>query len=330
MAYSFSTGNTPATGAVAMFLLTSTLVTAGWLVVSDSDGTTYNPTGGQVTSGAVGAGGLNNNNAWMRLRAPIVGNNVREITIQRGATSRVWRIKYSANNGFVGGTPGISQTGSALDEVIMLGSGTDAAPGFSASWFAIDGSYRWHIIAGGADEYYSFVAFALTSTTTSALNGIFLDVMAPGSYPANDVDPAVMYCSVASNAISELVSASPTTANVTDSAKARAWFGPTTAAGSSLTTDNCNVSIINYGGIFGGTLNFVVNPFSGRDTLIPPFYARSFSQSLRLGGIKGFSTLFLLGSMARTNLDTLTTLSTRDKVRFGLLWLPWDGTVPVL
>lgn len=329
MAYTFSTGNTPATGAIAMYLLAATLVTAGWSVIADSDGTTYNSSGGQVTSGSAGAGGLNNSNAWIRLQAPLVGSNTREITIQRGATSRGWRVKYSANANFTGGSPSNSQTGSATDEVFMLGGGTDASPTFNTAWFNTDGGYRWHIACGGTTEFYSFVAVALTSTTTTANNAIFLDVMASGSYPSEDVDPAVMYCSTAgSGGIGEIVSGSATATNVTNPAKARAWFGATTQAGASTTSDNGNVVIYTYSTVFGNTTNFAVNPFSSNDTLLQPFYVKATTQSQRLGGIKGFSTLFLIGSMARTNLDTATTIASNDKMRFGTVWMPWDGSTP--
>jgi hypothetical protein len=73
MAYTFSVNNSPATGAVAMYTLISTLVTAGWTKVMDSDGTTYSASGVQVTSGNVGTNGLGNSSAWVRLKAPLVG-----------------------------------------------------------------------------------------------------------------------------------------------------------------------------------------------------------------------------------------------------------------
>ena len=41
---------------------------------------------------------------------------------------------------------------------------------------------------------------------------------------------------------------------------------------------------------------------------------------------EGASTLFKLGSMIRTNLDTLNVA--KDYIFLGALWLPWDGSTP--
>ncbi len=339
MAYTFSVANTPLTGSAAMYLIKTTLVTAGWSVLADSDGTTYNATGGQVTGGGPGTNGLGNVRAWLRLRAPTVGSNTREITIQRSATGvaatddRAWRIKYSANAGFTGGSPAATVTPSAADEVFMLGGGTDSSPTFSpASWFAANNTYRWHIAAGGAAESYSFVAWALTSSTTTGLNSIALDVMLAGSYSSLDVDPAVMYCSdtsVQASLAAITASTAAGGANVTAPALARAWLGSVSNAGASITTNNVNVSIITWGTNFGGGNTVAANPFSTKDTLVPVFWARRPNPGfIHPCGGKGFSTLFQAGSVARTNVDSCDVGGTRTKFYYGGLWLPWDGSVP--
>lgn len=322
MAYTFSTNNTPTTGSVAMYLLKTTLVSAGWLVKADSDGSTYNSAGGQVTSGSTGAGGLGNSNAWIRLQAPTVGSNTREITIQRGTTDLVWRIKYSANAGFTGGSPGVSQTASATDEVHMSGGATDAAPTFT-SLFTTNATYKWHIGAGGAAESYSFYAYALSTPGAIIQNTIALDVMKSGTYPSQDVDPAVMICTNSGNSV--LINS--VQSNTTGPAAARAWLGPTSAAGSSLTSNNVNVGLERFAGNLGVS-GFAVNPFSGKDTLWSTVYLASNSNSSRSPqGLKGASTLFKLGSMARSTLDTLNVA--KDYIYLGALWLPWDGSTPV-
>ncbi len=503
MAYTFSTGNTPATGAVAMWTLINTMVSAGWLVKADSDGSTYNATGGQVTGGASGAHGLGNNSAWVRIQSPLVGGNTRELTIQRGTTDVIWRLKYSCNKKFSGGAPaatvtpsnqqidqypetnqdgytalrtgstvGAGQsftgdgyalslcrmyvkksgsptgtavvkiyahsgsfgttsipTGTALatsdnfdvsalttsfvinnftfsginqitlangtnyvlsveysggsvgntvdvgkdgsspthsgnsatwdgatwtavntsdlcfylydtqaDEVFMLGAGTDATPTFTpATWFAANGGYRWHVACGGAAEFYSFYAIALTSTTTTALNAICLDVMQAGSYAATDVDPAVMYCSsAATGGISEVMTTAFASANVTAPAKARAWLGSVSFSGANTAatvTNNVNVMMSSLGSgttKFGAGQSLAVNPFTGNDDMISAFWGRSPVQATPPCGIKGYSTLFMMGSMGRTNMDTATTAATKDKVYYGTVWMPWDGTTPTL
>ncbi len=334
MAYTFSTGNIPATGAVAFYTLKTTLVTAGWVVKSDSDGTTYASGGGQVTGGASGANGLGNANAWIRLQSPIIGSNTREIMFQRGADNTSWRFLYSANANFIGGSPSASVLPTAADEVYMLGAGAGT---FKANWFNTDGAYHWNIACGGATEFYSFYAFAHTTATTTANVCLFLDVLATNGFAVGDVDPAVMYCSAtnASTALSEIISSSATASNVTNPALARAWLGSTSAAQASLTSNNINVTMMCYGsstatlgGGGGGGTGIAVNPFSGNDDMFLPFYARSTIGVIPPTGFKGFSTLFLLGSMHRTNLDTATTLAAGDRIYFGNAWCPWNNTAP--
>ena len=144
-------GDAPATGAVAMWRVISMLVAAGATKVADSDGTTYSAVGTRVTSGASGAQGLGNTNAWVRLQLP----GGRELTIQRGASNTVWRVKYSASAYFTGGSPGATQTPSATDEAIRCGGGTDASPTY-LSWFATDATYKLYGGAGGAADGFWF------------------------------------------------------------------------------------------------------------------------------------------------------------------------------
>ena len=498
MAYTFSVNNSPATGAVAMYTLISTLVTAGWTKVMDSDGTTYSASGVQVTSGNVGTNGLGNSSAWVRLKAPLVGGKQREIIIQRGTTSLNWRLKYSAYGGFIGGAPaatvaptnensfvysesnqdattslrttstvGTGQsftalgtilgsarfylkktgaptgfaiakvyahsgslgttsvpTGTALansvpfdvstltasyaltelkfigsesitltnatnyvvtieynggsvgntldvgrdgssptatgnsstwdgatwtavstsdlcayvctgvqDEVFMLGGGTDLVPTFFA-FFTTDANYRYHVAAGGAAEFYSFVAWAQQNgtTTMTGSTGICLDVMAAGSFPSADIDPAVMYCSTLSSAFGgDFVTISFPTTNSTNSAKARAWLGPALFAGASLTSNNVNVGIVCYGNSqVGNSATFATNPWINNDDLVPCLWGSA--NFINPRGIKGFSTLFMFGSIAHSNGDTCDSIApgSKDKIYFGGLWLPWSGATPLI
>ena len=336
MAYIFSTGNNPLTAPIAMWTLidklTNVTTGAGWLVKSDSDGTTYNATGGQVTSGSAGGHGLGNNNAWVRIQAPTVGGNTREIIFQRstGVTQATfdlqWRVKYSANAGFTGGSPSNIQTPSAADEVIMCGGGTDAAPIFTA-WFDTNAGYRWHIACGGATENYSFVAWAMLNTTTTMRNGIFLDVLISGTYPAADVDPAVICCAPFGGWTGYFGSINTNTATI-NPAGSRTWLGATSAAGASLTTNNVNVGLVGHGAC-GGQFGFAVNPFSSADSLYSPIYASGTGSRSPIG-FKGFSGLFYFGSMLRTNMDTATTVGSKDRVFISQVWAPWDGSTPTL
>ena len=345
MAYNFSVNNTPATGAVAMFQLVTALVAAGWSQVDSGDGLSLH-SAGAVTSGASGASGLGNSAAWVRMAAPAVSGQVRELVFQRGTTNdRGWQIKYSASALFSGGSPTFSLAPTSTDEVYMIGAGTAATP--LASWFPVDGGFRWHIACGGSAEFYSFNAFAVLTGSTSLQNGLFLDVMATGSYPSADVDPAVMYVSaIAASSVGYgyqqtfgfLGGIMTTTTNPADG---RAWLGATSLAQASLVSNNQRVAMIPYGhtsgSIVGGTLSTGTNPFTSKDSLLPAWWVRQ-GASVAPVGVKGASTLFSYGSVIRNSMDTADTVGTKDKVFIGganlastqNIWAPWSGVSPTI
>lgn len=338
MAYAFNVGSVPANGALAMYAIIATLMTAGWSKVADSDGTTYSAAGTQITSGATNANGLANVSAWVRLKAPgtsggAIAGQTRELTFQcQGiGTYRSWRIKYSASAGFVGGSPNATQTPSAADEIIGYGAGTDAAPTYSV--IEGDGLSRLHCVCGGAAEFYSFYCFMVTTGTKNNGWGIALDVMAAGSFPASDPDPAVFYIPSWSGVGTPFGSAAvfaTTGQTSTDNANpcfARAWLGPTTVA-----NNNKNVTLWPYGANFGSN-GAGSNPFTGNDDLLPGWWMRGGATTAPIG-LKGCSTLFQYGSVNRAPLDTLDVVSPKDKIFVGMngqavsLWAPWNGSVP--
>ena len=338
MAYTFLVNASPANGTLAAYSLISTLITAGWTKVMDSDGTTYSSGGTQVSTGASGAGGLANTSAWVRLQAPAVNggtvvDQTREITIQRGTTDLTWRIKYSASAGFTGGSPAGAVTPDATDEVFMAGGGTSASPTY-LSWMPANATYRYHIACGGASEFYSFIAWSANNGTGVALNGLMLDVMATNSYPSSDVDPAVMYCSNNSSAfaINVFAGASASLSNVTNPTNSRAWMGATSAAGAATTSTNSQgVMLMAIGSnVIGGNVSLGTNPFSGYDGVLSTVYARSGTTSPL--GLKGTSTIFRLGTVARSEMDTLDVSTSKDLVCVGTskLWAPWNGSSPVI
>jgi hypothetical protein len=508
MAYTFLVNQTPLTGSVAMYQLISTLITAGWTKVMDSDGTTYSSSGAQVTSGASGANGLGNNNAWVRLAAPAVNggsvvNQTRELVIQRTNADTAWRIKYSASGGFGGGAPAAtispsnptaysypetnqdattslytgaiigtgqsftgtgsaisttkwhlkktgSPTGSAFvkiyahsgslgttsiptgtalatsnafdvstlsgvyalteikftgannivlangtdyviaieysaagssittsldvggdgssptatgnsstltgstwtavstsdlcaivyvgqqDEVLMAGAGTDAIPTGTAGWFATNNTYRWHIVAGGAAEFYSFVAWGTDSGTTSSQgNAIALDIMQTGSYPSTDPDPAVMYVSPAwnNNPFSSIMSTIFVSAWSTNPANARAWLGPTSNVGASITSgiNSVNVTMISFGSFSGASAaSLGTNPWTTNDDILHCVWGCLNSSIPR--GVKGISTIFRAPTMVRRYMDTYNTISpgSKDIINFNQVCLPWSGATPII
>jgi len=361
MAYTFSVNNTPSSGTVAIWAVITTLKSVGWSQLDSGDGITAGHGDGYVTGSGSGAGGLGNTGAWVRLRAPAVNggavaNQTREVLFQRGTTETAWRLKYSASAGFTGGSPSSTVSATAADQVIMMGSGTDASPGYS-TFFGSAGTYRWHICCGGAAEFYSFYVLGLLAgqrmLNSSYKIAIYMDVLAAGSYPPEDVDPCVFYCSLpwasaggtdgfgnsswfAGSTLNALVT-------VTNPALMRAWMGPTSQADGYTNTNSVAVIMAgaaNYFGSSGWDRSFLgQNSFTKKDAAIPALYIR-FSSSTPPFGPKGFSTLFKMASAQRYAFNLISVNTARDRLHFGmgggsglngvLFWLPWNGSLPLI
>ncbi len=335
MAYTFAVNNTNLTGGQNMYLLISTLMSVGWLKKMDSDGTTYSATGTQVTHGGTGTGGLGNTNAWVRIQSPptnggTIVNQTREFIIQRGSAGTAWRIKYSASALFTGGSPAAGVSSSSTDELWMVGAGTDASPTYN-TLFVTDGGYLTHIVCGGAAENYSFVIWSSTlGQTGSTTNHAFaLDVLQSGSYPALDVDPAVVYQNAGSAFLGVSTSAFPTS-NQANPVQARAWMGATSAIQGATNGNNVNVNISSLGQLGSSQVNLYTNPWTNKDDLFPCLWGNKGATGPK--GIKGFSTLFKMGSIYRISGETCDTVSpgSKDKICFNSIWLPWSGVAPII
>lgn len=332
MALQYSVNNIPATGAMAIFNLKTWLKAQGWTVTSSSDGTTYNSSGDQITTGASGAGGMANNNAWFVAQMPLVNGVNRQYCFQRGTTNQVWRIKYSYSSGFTGGSPGSTQTPSAADEQVLQGAGTNAAPTFVTVLDA-DGGYVQHIAADSASPYgWWMIAYRYqTGTSFPTQNGnavmFFVDPLQSGSYPTGDVDPYVMCFSKGTNAFESNGSGLyiHTALNAQPSAPL-CWIAKGLSNQGFVSTPIVTHRFESGNIVPGGGL--VQNPITGYDDLFPAQYGRSFGQTSP-SGYKGISTLFKVLSVIRPNYGITMTVSTaRDKMIFGLLALDWNGTIP--
>jgi hypothetical protein len=314
MAFTFTTNQTPATGAVAVYTFITRLLAAGFTKVKDSDGTTYSSSGAQITSGASGAGGLGNNSAYVNLRWP---SGTREIVIQRGTTDLVWRVTYSPT-AFSSGSPSATVVPSGADSSIVLGGGTDGSPTFS-SWFSTNGTYRQQMGADSASPYGFWMA--CYPTGGGAPNaGIVFDPLT--STPVEDTDPVVFHI-----------------ATTGGNAFTAAGLGSNTA--STTTTRVCGWLAFGFGGSFvslpactyTATGNVVVpgglptNPHNSKDNGIPIFYMRRSAETAPQG-YKGQSTLMKWTGTTRT---TGTTLASLTRIVLSDVSLPWDGsTTPVL
>lgn len=314
MAFTQWTETTPATGAVAMFNLKEMLKAASWIVKSSSDGTVFNATGDEIITGASGAGGMANNSAWFRIDNP---DGV-EYVVQRGTTNLVWRVKVSADDTFIGGTPGPTQVPSATDEGVSLGVGTDGAPTFE-NFFGADASYRHK---GGADSATPYHFWSGAFPTGGGVQNHAFAHLGLSAVESTDGSPFVTVIGDTELADTNL-SAEVEVFNDTRAFGYVAAIAPTTATYVVMSAATYNTAVAQ-----AFPSGIPTNPISIDDEGIPiPFLRRS---AIANPGWKGVSTVMKWLGVDRTNGDTLSVTSTRDRIIFGNVSLPWQGTVPTV
>lgn len=326
MAYTFNVNQLPATGAIALYSLFAALIAAGWTKVKDSDGTTYSSSGSQVTGGGSGANGFGNSNAWVVLECPTHNGNIRSICFQRGTTSLVYRIKYSAAARFTGGAPSATQVPSATDEVVLTGTGTDGAPGFT-TWFNADNGYRTHVAAGGATENYTF--YLINAQTGSFPGntggaGIVFDTLQ--NFDVGDVDPTWIYMygtGVFPFGTNWYASQKCTANNGTG-----AWYGSTGSTANFQFSDAMHDSAGGLPATGGGASQYGVTPFSAKDLVFPVCTGRP-SNLTAPTGIKGWLTMARWASVFRANGDTLSVSTSKDYLWIQGSAIPWAGVTPL-
>lgn len=319
MTYLFSK-KTPSTGAITFYELKTLLKLAGWTTLSSSDGTTYNSSGDQITSGASGANGWNNTRAWARVQAP---DGYQEYTFQRTTSSIAWRIKYSRAGHFTGGAPAATVTPSAADEVVLMGSGSDAAP-TGISFLANDATYRWNAAASNTYPYTFWASgYPLGGGSQSVFIGLeFLTATEPSD--------AHVYLAIAGTASAGVILNSAnlslqtrTTGSATRTVTYLASAAPTTVIepGALLfRIDNGTVAFYPD----GATCNPITNKFD----VAPIIWARS--SAVANPGYKGIGTMIKWTSSNKVTGDTLSVNSTHDRIVYGSCSLPWDGTNPII
>lgn len=349
---------TPATGAVAIFdLLTFLTAQLKWVLLEDSDGSTHEAdvpaNGATLTGGGAGAGGLGNANAWFRVREPnasvdpLAGAIAREWTFQRDATNNTdWRIKMSSLDGFIGGTPGATQTPSAVDEQILLGSGTDAAPVHAAT-FGIDGTYRWHLSGYDVaeDGVFPFYAFSSDNGTGVPRTLLFQESLDAASYPAlvgtravpttGEPDPA-LYGAGYSASSGNFESGTGTLQWSGTSGGQKAWFAMNGSNGQTP------AFVVMQGQIYRGSTNdigapadvplsdgFGTNPLDGSDGSLPILAARAAGLATQVG-VKGFTAHLRWTNIDRGYPDTMDVGADRFVYARHLLIPFADGVAPAV
>lgn len=350
MAKVYNINGVPATGSVAMYQFKEVLKAAGWTVVSSSDGTTYNAAGDQITSGAAGANGMANNSAWFRIRSP--GSSPRELTIQRGTTNRVWRIKYSRLDQFTGGTPGATQTPSATDQVVVRGGGTDAAPTFY-TLHTTDGTYRWDVVAeterldGRLGSAYGFWARSTLTAGDAARTALCLEPLDPSSYveansltapTVGDADPCVLIVGLGTaNSLAWSMADTATSwasATIT-STPVFGWYRYNYVGETFVNFIGARYAS-NFTSGFTLSTRSDVSPYDGKDEMLPILFGRPNDQVASQVGIKGYGGEIRQKGRDRFHPDTVNKNGPRAWAYVGLAantnhpMFPWPlGQTPV-
>jgi uncharacterized protein YneR len=298
------------TGADGWYQLKELLKTAGWVVKSSGDGlSAFSSTTDIITSGSSGAGGMNNSNAWYRIQMPIANGVHREFTIQRGGSSISATIKYSFSTNFTSGAPNSTTTPTASDEVSV----------FSGSVWSSDNTYHINIGADNAAPYGFWMAIISNANVngTSASGGFVLDPMAAGSYPSQDPDPYIMYC--------ENTSAGSFTANKISSQIGKSWLHKGLSTESYGFCGGCSLQAasVNLFPNVAGT-----DPFSLKHQISPILWARNLTTGYV--SIKGIGTLIKWNGEVRVSGQTLSLVTTSDRICISDINLPWDGSVVVI
>jgi hypothetical protein len=277
MAFTFSVNNRPSTGGYAMYMTLANFIAAGWTVKSSSDGTTYNSTGNQITSGASGANGMANNYAWFRIQDP---GGVREFVVQRGTINLTWAAKYSVAAKFVTGSPTATQVPTATDEVSLYGNilGNGGSGGTFPSFFATDGEYTLHMGMGDSSIHYAFWMAAVQLATSDSLTvgSWFMDYVQKAD--SLDLDPTVHLMTNAGGMFGNI-------ATNTEPGVASCYF-------TSIASANFNNvrlepwSIAPYGMGAGSGQALGNNGWNNLEDVLPMLWAQTTK------GYKGWSTLF--------------------------------------
>lgn len=314
MAKVYSVNTTPATGSATMFDIKETLKSAGWTVSSSSDGTTYNASGDQITHAGSGAGGMANSRAWFRIQDP---GGRREYCIQKSTSDNIaWRIKYSASQRFVAGSPDATVTPSASDEGILLGAGSDASPTF-ASLFSTDNSYKSHIVAMNVAEgnVYSFWWFSSVNGTGTLAPGFFCEALDVNASSSVDEDRCVTVAAVGSvwNSFSN------------DGYAPYGWYRYN-LSGAAFGRHS---ALVPYGAAYFG--NEGTDAYEGKDTLLPPLWAKT---NL---GVKGASKFMMYSSAGASRAYPDTVNLATDAYVYMQVYasncalIPWpEGVTPLV
>jgi hypothetical protein len=226
----------------------------------------------------------------------------RSILLQNFQRDDLWRIKYSASAGFIGGAASANQVPSATDEVVLTGSGTDSSPNNGSLFpYSASGARRTQTIIDPSDNSFIFWEYAPNGNMEACL---MIDPVINPS--AGDLDPAVvcLYGNDPNMAIAVNTNAAITGSPMTDatlgivSGYDSAWAAWMQKGGASQRFSRMTAPVLYtvQGPIFPG--GGAGNAFTLKDDLWPVMWGRR-ADSPGPGGYKGISKWLYYNSVQR-------------------------------
>jgi hypothetical protein len=357
VAYVGTTNTLIANGGSAdyLFVIKQSLVSAGWTLLSCSNGVTLN-TGTPATDNLTTAAQFNVNNAWCRLREPSGAGGREFILLHGAANGNTALVKYSRSTGFsTGGTATTcSTTGVGGDGQLIVAAGTASLPTWTdqtatsaTQAIQVCGSTGYvQCVANNAavNGVYGFWAFQYAAGG-SAIGAacLFQEPAAPGSTPTGDNDPSARYY-IETNAGSTPSIVGNVSTTVSNTTTYRGWsywnaYGLGGAAYVRNRGANVYVQWNNTTGNFAG-ISFPtvaagsLSPYDGKVSMLPLLLGGASISDIVLW--KGFSSSLLTFATTQNFADTFNLSSADPRIAVqvgpaGSCAIPWvTGIVPTV
>jgi hypothetical protein len=352
MAYVGTTNTLIANGGSAdyLFVIKQTLISAGWTLLSCSNGVTLN-TGTPATDNLTTAAAFNAVGAWCRLRE-FGGAGGREYILMHGAASgNTAVIKYSRSTGFsTGGNPTTcSTTGVGGDGQVIVATAnqTDLTATTSTQASQVCGSTGYvQAIANNAtvNGVYGFWAFQYPAGG-SAIGAacLFQEPVAPGSTPTGDNDPSARYFIPVNGGTTPSIIGNVSTTVATVSVYYGWSYWNAYGLGGAAYVRNRGANIYaqwnnttgNFAGIsFPTVAAGSLSPYDGKVSMLPVLLGGQNHTDVVLW--KGFSSSLLTFSTTQNFADTFNLSSADPRIAVqvgpaGSCAIPWvTGIVPTV
>lgn len=324
-----NTNQTYVDGELLLWQFKSQLKTAGWTFAAYGTGT--GGSSGKYSDIFTSASMFYTTaSCWWLLVQP---GSSRSLCFQHAATtapSLTWKVKYSPGGFAISGALTVNQMPgpiTALDELVLVGGGTDAAPTYATLFSTL---VKWNSLVDNATPYGFWAAsFVLGGGVGKPRQAFILDPLLSGSYPGTDTDPYVAYFGQAGsdNAVLDLSSlsqGSPATnmgAGYLKRGLAGQYIGSLKAGGFASKAASTAIVYLVAG-------NLTTNPLTNNDELLPVGWLND--SSVANPGWKGISTILRSLGSSRSTADTISTVgaTTRDYIVYGTFALSWSGEVP--